>query len=83
MLAYDEVAALGEPAIFSAFGDHLVFVQGTVYELPAGVPAGQFTQPHLIQGARPITNLVGAEFGWRHLEGCRCRLCRGDERQAA
>jgi hypothetical protein len=75
LLAYEEVAELGEPAVFSAFGDLLVYVGGVVYELPRDADPTGIAQPHLIEGARRVSNLVGAEYGWRHLRDCGCQLC--------
>jgi len=75
LLAYEEVAELGEPAVFSAFGDLLMYVGGVVYELPRDVDPVELAQPRLVEGARRVNNLVGAEYGWRHLRGCRCQLC--------
>jgi hypothetical protein len=74
-LSLEDVRASGQPATFDAFGDSLVFLDGTVWSVPRlGIP----DLPHLAQqpDAYPVTVEVGIEFGWHHLEGCDCRFCR-------
>jgi hypothetical protein len=77
LMAYEEVTAIGAPAVYEAFGDHLVFIDGVIYALPEGFESyGEVDAPSIV-GARRITNVVGVEYGWRHLRDCACERCGG------
>jgi hypothetical protein len=83
LLTLDEVRAANFPAVFRAFGDHLVFIEGRVYSVPHETDlAHPDLVPHL-PDTYVITNSVGIEYGWQHFEGCRCALCAGLSRAAA
>ena len=75
-LTLDDVRASGQLAFFHAFGDDLVYLRGTVYCVPSQAescdPEELVRQPD----AYPVTSVAGIEFGWHHLEGCDCELCR-------
>lgn len=74
-LALDEVVKAGVPAIFSAFGDHLVYVGGSVYALPREPLPAEVTEPRALPGAYVLSNPAGVEYGWHHLHDCGCSLC--------
>jgi hypothetical protein len=76
-LFLDEVVAAGRPAIFSAYGDHLLYVDGTIYALPRDPNPLDLTEPRSPSDAYVVTHTTGIEFGWRHLETCDCRFCAG------
>lgn len=83
MLTLDEVRTTSSPAVFRAFGDHLLFQNGLVYSVAR---ESDLDQPDLVPSlpdAYVITNGVGIEYGWQHLEGCRCDLCRDTSQEAA
>ena len=47
-LTIEEVREAGRPAIFSAFGDHLVYLDGIIYALPREMePCELADLPHL------------------------------------
>jgi hypothetical protein len=84
LLSFEEVAAAHRPATFSAFGDHLLYLEGTVYALPRSPHPSDLAEPLRVRGAYVITQTVGIEFGWRHLDDCTCTWCMGTpESQAA
>jgi hypothetical protein len=76
-MAYDEVTAIGVLAVYEAFGDHLVFIDGTIYALPEGFESYGAVDVSSIVGAVRITSVVGVEYGWRHLRDCACGRCGG------
>jgi hypothetical protein len=83
LLSFEEVAAASRPATFSAFGDNLVYVDGAVYSLPHSPGPSELEQPMTLPGAYVVTQTVGIEFGWQHLNGCTCDLCGGDHEELA
>jgi hypothetical protein len=81
-LTIEEVREAGLPAIFSAFGDHLAYADGTVYALPREPdPCELADLPHFF-GAYVVTNVVGIEYGWYQLDGC-APVARGEAPQQA
>ena len=83
-LFLDEVEAIGLPALFSDFGDLLLFKEGTVYALPEATDAGQLSQPERLPGVYVVTERVGIEYPWRHAGDCACRFCASSgEREVA
>jgi hypothetical protein len=74
-LFFDEVVAAGRPAIFSAYGDHLLYVDGTIYALTRDPDPSELAEPRSFSGAYVVTHTIGTEFGWRHLETCDCPFC--------
>jgi hypothetical protein len=84
LLSLDDVAATHRPATFSGFGDHLLYIEGTVYALPRRPEPPDLAQPMSLPGAYVVTQTVGIEFGWQHLNECTCDLCmEGPQRAAA
>jgi hypothetical protein len=77
LLSLEEVIAARRPATFSAFGDHLLYLDGTVYALPRSPEPSDLAEPLRLPGAYVITHTVGIEFGWQHLDECPCPLCTG------
>ena len=74
-LSFREVIDSGRPAVFRQFGDSLLFVDGTVFdvikpgspiELGLKVP---LEDPYFARRA------VGIEYGWRHALHCPCDVC--------
>ena len=69
-LTIEEVREAGRPAIFSAFGDHLVYLDGIIYALPREPDPSELADlPHL-SGAYEMTTVVGIEYGWYELAAC-------------
>ena len=74
-LTLEEVVSAGRPALYLRFGEALLFVDNTIFdvrrpgsptEVALGVP---LDDPHL------GTHAVGIEFGWRHALHCACPMC--------
>jgi hypothetical protein len=79
LLSLEDVRASGQPAFFLDHGEHLLFLDGELYDLRAEEGA---VQP----GSRPLPlphNIlesgVGIEFGWRHSPACACFYCNGQK----
>ena len=77
-LTLDEVRQASVPAVFRAFGDHLIYVGGTVYSLPAEPDPDDLATNLSLPGTYVVSEEVGIEFGWEHLHDCDCPLCRAD-----
>jgi hypothetical protein len=75
LLSLEEVIAASHPATFSAFGDNLLYLDGAVYALPRRPEPPDLRQPLGMPGAYVLTQTVGIEFGWQHLDECTCDLC--------
>jgi len=81
LLSFEEVVAASEPATFSVFGDHLLFLDGIVYALTRSPGPSDLVQPMSIPGAYVVTQTAGIEFGWQHLHECTCDLCLDDQQK--
>lgn len=68
LLSIDEVRAAGRPAVFSAYGDYLAFVDGAIYALPREPEACELAALPSLLGAYEVTNVVGIEYGWYQLD---------------
>ena len=77
LLSLEEVVAARQPATFSVFGDNLLYLDGAVYALPRSPEPSDLAEPLRLAGAYVVTQTVGIEFGWRHLNECPCHLCMG------
>jgi hypothetical protein len=77
-LSLEDVMAAGLPAVYEEHGEHLVYRDGCIFEAPA---AGTAEEPILTLDR--ATAMIGLEFGWRHVAGCACRLCRRDRPRLA
>ncbi len=77
-LTFEEVLAAGRPAVYRKFGDHLLYVQGRlfdVHEPTAPVEVG-LSLPTSARDPLPDRAMtVGIEYGWRHSAGCGCGFC--------
>jgi hypothetical protein len=82
LLALREVRKSGLPAVFLDFGEALLYLDGQLFSLrDMSACAGGFLPPPL--PSQILDCGVGIEYGWRHLEGCGCRLCWGKEQERA
>jgi hypothetical protein len=75
LLLLEEVRASGLPAFFFDYDEHLLYLDGELFDLHEGDAAWQ-------SGSRPrplprhiLEDGVGIEFGWRHQADCRCEYC--------
>lgn len=78
-LSLDEVRACGLPAIFLDYGEVLLYRDNQLFDLRRlnGQPeASPFPLP-----ARVLESGLGIEYGWHHVGGCTCRLCRASDEQ--
>ena len=82
-LTFQEVQAVGLPATYSGFGDHLAFVEGAVYAFPRRPERVELHEPHRVPGVYMVNSTVGAEHGWEHLDSCECHLCLQGSTQVA
>jgi hypothetical protein len=74
-LPIEEVTSSGAPAAFQAFGESLLYLEGRVFDLRHdGSPAGERLCPTMLDPA-VLRYAVGIEYGWQHVEGCRCETC--------
>ena len=70
-----EVIDAGRPAVYRPFGDALLYLDGTLFDvLQPGSPIELglkvlLEDPHLERRA------VGIEYGWRHESDCSCEFC--------
>jgi len=74
-LSIEEVRESGLPAYFFDHGEHLLYLDGELYDLEerdAALRAGSQPRPlpHQI-----LEDGVGVEYGWRHAAGCVCPHC--------
>ena len=75
LLSFDEVVASQRPAVFSDFGDSLLYLRGEVFILrDLDLGAGDAVEPPVLD-AHLMLHAVGIETGWRHAEGCDCDVC--------
>jgi hypothetical protein len=75
LLSLEEVRASDRPAFFFDHGEHLLYVDGQLFDLreaDAAWPPDShpLPLPHAI-----LESGVGIEFGWRHATDCRCSFC--------
>jgi hypothetical protein len=75
LLSLEEVRASGLPAFFFDYDEHLLYLDGELFDLRDGDAAWQ-------TGSRPsplprciLEDGVGIEHGWRHAGDCRCHVC--------
>ena len=74
-LSFAEVIYTGRPAVYRQFGDALLYLDGTFFDvLRPGSPIElglkvPLEDPHFARRA------VGIEYGWRHESACSCEFC--------
>jgi hypothetical protein len=79
LLSLKDVIETGRPAVYRRFGDELLFMDGTLYDV------GQENRPTELDLQIPLhdprfeNETVGIEYGWRHALGCPCPLCAPPE----
>ena len=73
-LSLVDVMSAGLPAVYSQFGDRLLYMDGRIFD--ATDPSSLAEIPDIAAGEAEST--VGLEFGWQHAGGCTCRYCAGD-----
>lgn len=83
LLGIDEVRAVGLPAQFSAYGDHLVYVDGTIYALPRELDPCDLADLPSLSGVYAVSHVVGIEYGWQHIEACAPAAANEVPQQAA
>ena len=82
-LTLREVRDAGLPAVFTDYGEVLLYLDGNLYSLLDAQVATQHTQLPLPLPSQVLETGVGLEYGWRHLSGCRCRCCGNPGQEAA
>jgi hypothetical protein len=71
------VVALGKPALFDDFGEHLLYADGRLIDLLAARRSSDGALLAPLLPASIIKSGVGLEFGWRHAATCSCAACGG------
>ena len=77
-LTFEEVLAAGQPAVYRKFGDHLLYVQGRLFDVQEPTAPIEVGLPHAASARDPLvdrTLTVGIEYGWQHSTGCGCSFC--------
>jgi hypothetical protein len=67
-LTIEEVRMGGRPATFSAFGDHLVYLDGTIYAVPQEPKVCELASLPGLAEAYEVVHVVGIEYGWYQVE---------------
>ena len=71
-LSLEDVVSAGLPAVYRDHGEHLIFRDGGIFD---GSSIGESpVEPIMVLDSGD--EAVGLEFGWRHVAGCSCGLCR-------
>lgn len=75
LLSFKQVIASGRPAVYSQFGDALLFMDGVFFDvLDPGSPTELWRKmPPNDPGV--ANRAIGIEYGWRHMSGCPCDFC--------
>ena len=74
-LALEEVVDAGRPAVYRRFGDELLFVDGTIFDVSGpGLPT-ELSLAVPLDHPRLAKHAVGIEFGWQHALHCPCPAC--------
>lgn len=76
LLSLEEVRASGLPAFFFDYDEHLLYLDGEIFDLSDGDAAWQAGSPPLPLPRYILEDGVGIEYGWRHAADCACRFCR-------
>ncbi len=74
-LALEEVVASGQPAIYSRYGDVLLFMNGTIFDVREPCTPSELRLGLPLSDPAIARHAVGIEFGWRHAGDCSCELC--------
>ena len=82
LLSLAEVRASGLPAFFFDHGEHLLYMDGELFDLRDGDAAWQAGSRPLPLPRQILESGVGIELGWRHAADCRCHSCRKPGPQA-
>jgi hypothetical protein len=75
-LALDEVVAIGRPAIYSRYGEALLFMNGTIFDVREPFAPSELSLGVPLNDPAVVRHAVGIEFGWRHALDCSCDLCQ-------
>jgi len=75
LLSLKEVRASGLPAFFFDHGEHLLYIDGELYDLRDGDAAWQAGSHPRPLPRQILESGVGIELGWRHNADCECHYC--------
>ena len=73
-LSLVDVMNVGLPAVYSQFGERLIYEDGRIYD--ARDPSSLTEIP--LTAADRSGEAVGLEYGWKHAGDCGCHLCADD-----
>lgn len=74
-LTLEEVVTVGRPALYLRFGEALLFVDNTIFDVREPGSPIKLSLEVSLDDPRIASHAVGIEFGWRHASGCLCPLC--------
>jgi hypothetical protein len=75
LLSLKDVIEAGRPAVYRRFGDELLFMDGTLYDVGQSSSPTELALQTPLHDPRFENETVGIEYGWRHALGCSCPLC--------
>jgi len=75
LLSLEEVRASGLPAFFFDYDEHLLYLDGELFDLSDGDAAWQADSRPQPLPRYILEDGVGIEYGWRHAADCACRFC--------
>jgi hypothetical protein len=78
-LSLAQVRSVGLPAVYLRFGDALLYLDETLFDLNEPDPGSPTLFCPPVLDATILQRAVGIEFGWRHALGCRCRFCAAED----
>ena len=76
LLSLEQVRAIGLPAFFFDYDEHLLYVDGELFDLREGDAAWKADSRPLPLPRNILEDGVGIEHGWRHAAECTCPCCR-------
>jgi len=76
-LSLDQVRSAGRTAVYTWFGESLIYCDGSVHVVPHMPRLEDIAEALRRPDVYCVDGDVGVEFGWRHLPGCDCAHCDG------
>jgi hypothetical protein len=75
LLSLEEVRESDLPAFFFDYDEHLLYLDGELFDLGDGEATWMAGSHPLPLPHQILEEGVGIEFGWRHTANCACRFC--------
>ncbi len=74
-LTFEEVIEAGQPALYRQFGEALLFVDDTLFDVRTPSSPTKLRLAVPLQDPHIASHTVGIEYGWQHPADCSCRFC--------